>query len=200
MKNNNILQYTLITFFAMAAVAMFRLVPHPLNFVPVTAIALYGGARGKNVGFSFLLPLLVMIASDLLVMQFLFPERGNPFNYLVSKDALSVYFAFILVVCVGLLLKRNIKTGTVIGASLGSSLLFFIVTNFFTWYGAPFYEQSFKGLLQCYYMAIPFYENSFGPLFGSFFVNQIMGDLFFTGVLFGAHALAARTIMRPANA
>ena len=200
MKNNNILHYTLLTGLTMVAVAMFRIVPHPLNFAPVTAIALYGGAKGKNVFYSFLLPLAVMIFSDVLVMAVLYPDRGNPFNYLVTKDALSVYFAFSLVVCVGLLLKRNIKFATVVAASLGSSMLFFLVTNFFTWYGASFYEQSFGGLIQCYAMAIPFYENKFGPLFGSFFLNQFLGDLFFTGVLFGTHALVTRTVFRPAQA
>jgi hypothetical protein len=188
---NNIVQYTLLTAFAMIAVAMFRLFPnHPLNFAPVAAIALYGGARGKNVGFSFALPILVMLISDLLVMQVLYPERGNPLAYFFTKDAFSVYLAFSLIVCVGLLLKRNIKVPTVILASLGSSFLFYVVTNFITWYGAPFYPQNFAGLIECYAAGIPFYK---GDITQSFFLNQFIGDLFFNGVLFGAHALVART-------
>lgn len=197
---NNILKYTLLTAFAMVVVALSRLFPHPLNFAPVAAIALYGGARGKNMAYSFLLPIIVMIFSDLLVMQFIYPERGNAFAYFLTKDAFSVYFAFSLIVCVGLLLKRNIKVGTVILASVSSSLLFFIVTNFFTWYGASFYPQTFAGLIECYAAAIPFYKNDFGPLFGSFFYNQFIGDLFFNTVLFGSHALVARTATNIAKA
>lgn len=193
MKQNNILQYTLLTGFAMLAVAMARLLPHPFNFTPVAALALYGGARGKNTAFSFLLPLLVMVFSDVLVMQFLYPENGSPFAYFITKDALGVYLAFATVVGVGLLLKRNIKLPTVILASLSASFLFYAITNFVTWLGSPFYAQDFAGLVTCYTAGIPFYNND--PM-GSFFLNQFVGDLFFTGLLFGAHALVARTSTR----
>lgn len=197
MKQNNILQYTLLTGFAMLAVALSRLMPHPFNFTPVAALALYGGARGKNTAFSFLLPLVVMVFSDILVMQFLYPENGNPFAYFITKDALGVYLAFGLVVCIGLLLKRNIKLPTVIVASLLSSFLFYAVTNFVSWLGNPFYPQDLTGLMACYAAGIPFYNND--PM-GSFFLNQFVGDLFFSGILFGAHALVTRTSTRTAHA
>lgn len=178
----------------MIAIAMFRLMDHPWNFVPITAIALYGGAKGKNTVFSFLLPLLAMVFSDLLIMKW-------DFSYFVTRDPIGVYISFLLIVCIGLLLKRNIKASTVLLASLSSSILFFVVTNFFTWYGAPYYEQSFSGLIQSYTAAIPFYKNEqFGSFFGSFFFNQLMGDLFFSGVLFGSHALVARTVSKPVQA
>ena len=194
---NNIQQYTLLTGFAMLAVAMARLLPHPFNFTPVAAIALYGGARGKNTGFAFLLPLLAMAFSDLLVMQFLYPDNGNPFAYFTTQTALGVYLAFGVVVCIGLLLKRNIKVPTVIVASLASSFFFSLITNFFTWLGSPYYPQNLAGLVGCYTAGIPFYNNE---VTGSFFLNQFAGDLFFSGVLFGVHALVARTAAKTANA
>lgn len=196
MKNNNIHYYTLLTVFAMAAVAMSRLLPHPLNFTPVAAIALYGGTRGKNIGFSFMLPLLIMAFSDILVMQFIYPERGNPFAYFITKDALSVYLSFSLIVGIGLLLKNNIKVSTVIVSSLASSLLFYLITNFFSWYGAPYYPQNFDGLMLSYTAGLPFtklYQNQF-------LVNQFVGDFFFTAVLFGVHAFATKNIKSLAQA
>ena len=55
------------------------------------------------------------------------------------------------------------------GKILGSSLLFFLLTNFGVWIlGYPF---TFAGLVSCYTMALPF------------FVNTIVGDLFFTHTL-----------------
>lgn len=197
MNKNNILQYTLLTAAAMLAVAMTRLMPHPFNFTPVVAIALYGGARGKNTAFSFLLPILVMVFSDILVMQFLYPERGNPLEYFLTRDVLGVYLSFAVVVCIGLLLKRNIKVPTVIVASLASSFLFYAISNFFSWYGNAFYPQTFAGLAACYTAGIPFYNND--PM-GSFFLNQFVGDLFYSGVLFGVHALVLRTSNRTAHA
>lgn len=197
MKQNNILQYTLLTGAAMLAVALSRLAPHPFNFTPVVALALYGGARGKSTVFSFALPLLVMVFSDILVMQFLYPENGNPFAYFLTKDVLGVYLAFGVVVCIGLLLKRNIKVSTVVLASLVSSFLFYAITNFVSWINNPFYTQDLAGLMACYTAGIPFYNND--PL-GSFFLNQFAGDLFFSGILFGVHALVTRTSNRTAQA
>lgn len=197
MKQNNVLQYTLLTGCAMLAVAFARLAPHPFNFTPVAALALYGGARGKNTAFSFLLPLLVMVFSDVLVMQFLYPENGNPLAYFTTKDALGVYLAFAVVVGIGLLLKRKITVPTVIVASLASSFFFYAITNFVTWYASPFYPQTFAGLMGCYTAGIPFYNND--P-FGSFFLNQFVGDLFFSAVLFGAHAWVVRATNRTAQA
>lgn len=199
MKNNNILQYTLLTGFAMLAVAMARLMPHPFNFTPVVALALYGGARGKNLVFSFLLPMLVMFVSDVLVMKFLYPANGegNPFAYFLTRDVLGVYISFALIVCIGLLLKHNVKTPTVILASLASSLLFYTLTNFFSWLGNDFYPQTFSGLVTAYTAGIPFYNNE---VTGSFFLNQFAGDLFYSGILFGAHALVTRTARNTAEA
>ena len=193
----NILQYTLLTGLAMLTVALARLMPHPFNFTPVAALALYGGARGKNTAFSFLLPLLVMVFSDILVMTFLYPDNGNAFAYFGTKDALGVYLAFGVVVCIGLFLKKNVTIPTVIVASLASSFLFYAITNFFSWLGSPFYTQDFAGLVTCYTAGIPFYNNE---VTGSFFLNQFAGDLFFSGVLFGVHALVARTARNTAHA
>ncbi len=59
------------------------------------------------------------------------------------------------------------------GASLLGSTLFFLITNFGVWFSQDMYEKSFNGLLQCYGMAIPF------------FGQQVVGDLFYAGFLFG---------------
>lgn len=192
MKQENIIKYTVITGLAMVAVAMFRLLPHPFNFTPVAAIALYGGAYGKNRVFSFVLPLVAMICSDILLMTFIHPEFGGALSYLTSKDALGVYISFLLIVGLGILIQKNVKTSTVVGASIGGSFLFYLITNFTTWVGAPFYPQTFAGLMECYAAGIPFYKNDYGSLFGSFFANQFIGDLFFNGILFGSHAVVFR--------
>ena len=67
-----------------------------------------------------------------------------------------------------------------------ASLAFFVLSNFGTWLFRDMYPHTFAGLLSCYYSAIPFYK---AELFGSFFFNTIMGNMFYTGLLFGAYAL-----------
>jgi hypothetical protein len=188
---NNFRQYTILTLLAMVCVAFARFMPHPFNFTPVAAMALYGGAKGRNSLFSFALPLMVMLVSDILLMTFVYASEGSPYDYFISQTALGVYLSFAAITGIGLFLKSNASASRVLAASLASSLLFYGVTNFFTWMGSPFYPQNLSGLTACYAAGIPFYNNEFT---GSFFLNQFAGDLFFSGLLFGAHAFVSRRI------
>jgi len=72
-----------------------------------------------------------------------------------------VYLAFIFISFLGIS-SKNIHNGTI----LASSTLFFIVTNFGVWLLG--YPNTIAGLISCYTLAIPF------------FLNTILGDLFFT--------------------
>lgn len=175
----------------MICVAFARFMPHPFNFTPVAAMALYGGAKGRNTLFSFALPLMVMLVSDILLMTFVYPSEGSLLSYFSSKTALGVYLSFAAITGIGLLLKTKASVNRIVAASLASSLLFYGVSNFFTWMGSPFYPQNISGLTACYAAGIPFYNNEFT---GSFFLNQFAGDLFFSGLLFGAHAFVSRRI------
>ena len=124
-----------------------RLLPHPPNVAPITAIALFAGCNIKDKNLAFMLPLLCMFVTDL----FLGFHMIMPF----------VYLSFMCISYIGISSKK-INNGTI----LGSSLLFFLVTNFGVWYLG--YPNTLAGLVSCYTLAIPF------------FVNTIIGDLFFT--------------------
>ena len=67
---------------------------------------------------------------------------------------------------------------TVAGASIGASVLFFLVTNFAVWLTSPFYTPDFQGLMACYTAGLPFLKNG------------LAGDLFYTTVFFGSFYLA----------
>ena len=75
-----------------------------------------------------------------------------------------VYLAFICISFLGIY-SKNIHNGTI----LTSSALFFVVTNFGVWLLG--YPNTMAGLISCYTLAIPF------------FINTILGDLFFTHTL-----------------
>jgi len=60
--------------------------------------------------------------------------------------------------------------------------LFFVVTNFGTWAVSGMYPMTLAGLAACYLAAIPFFQNT------------VVGDLFYSGVLFGGFALLERAI------
>lgn len=141
-----------------------RIIPHAPNFTPVAAMALFGGAYlGKKQ--AFLLPILVMILSDFIIGFDSLPMR------------LTIYGTFTATVLIGLWLKNHNKFGNIVMASLISSLLFFVTTNFMVWFIGPMYPRNLAGLSEAYFYAIPFFRNT------------ILGDLFYSGVFFGSYSL-----------
>ena len=152
--NTRIVVITLIILFA----AFSRLIPHLPNFTPIGAIALFGGAYFFNKKLALLIPFLAMLLSDLFIG--------------FHGTMLAVYLSFIAIVGIGMLLKGRVKPLSVLFAALGSSILFFIVTNFAVWMGSTVYPQDLVGLIACYTAAIPFFHYT------------ALGDLFYSGVLF----------------
>ncbi len=117
----------------------FRLIPHPPNVAPITALALFSGASFRNKWFSIVFPLIAMLLSD-IVLGF-------------STISLWVYSAFILITMFAWLVKELRWTSVLI-----SSLIFFIVSNFGVWILS--YPHTIEGLITCYTMAIPFFGYS----------------------------------------
>jgi hypothetical protein len=66
----------------------------------------------------------------------------------------------------------------VIVAMLSCSLIFFATTNFAVWAFSGMYPLTWQGLVQCYVAALPFLDKT------------VLGDLFWTAVLFGGARLA----------
>ncbi|MFW6061073.1 MAG: DUF6580 family putative transport protein [Phycisphaeraceae bacterium] len=157
------------------AAVVVRLLPHPPNFVPIGAMALFGGAMFANRRAAFLLPLAVMLVSDLLLGALVYGRSvlwGMPF----------VYTGFLVYVALGRLVRRRITPLRVGGAALTGSVAFFIITNFGTWLRGTLYPMTWEGLVACYTAAIPFFRHT------------IAADLFYSAVLFGGFALAQRYI------
>ena len=145
------INYRNLTILSMIALAVItRLLPHPPNVAPITAIALFGGCNIRDKNLAMALPLICMFITDL----FLGFHVIMPF----------VYLSFMCISYIGINSKK-ITNGTI----LGSSLLFFLVTNLGVWYLG--YPNTLPGLVSCYTLALPF------------FVNTIIGDLFFTHML-----------------
>ena len=139
-----------------------RLLPHPANFAPISAIAMFGGTY-LNKKYALLIPLGALFLSDLYI---------GLYNI---KLMVSVYGSFLIVGLMGLWLKKHKKFQNIIAVSLLSSVIFFLITNFAVWAFSPWYAKSWSGLMQCFYMALPFFRNTF------------FGDLFYVGVLFGLY-------------
>jgi hypothetical protein len=150
--------------------ALSRLVPHEYNFSPIGAIALFAGTYIKDKKLSFILPLGILLISDILLELF----YGTGFY----RDMIFVYGAFAVIVGLGFTLRRRVQRQTIMVASLVSSLAFFFITNFGVWIMYPTYTHDLQGLINSYIAGIPFFRGT------------VMGDLFYNLILFGTYALA----------
>jgi hypothetical protein len=151
--------------------ALSRLVPHPANFTAITAVALFGAVKMKDKKQAILIPLGAMLLSD-AVFEVLYRTGVNPFPGFHS-GMWYVYGAFLLISLVGFWIRRSFSIPRLALGTLVTSLVFFIVTNFGVWLSG-WYGYTLEGLSACYIAAIPFYR------------NQVLGDVFFTALLFGA--------------
>lgn len=148
-----------------------RFLPHAFNFTPVTAIALfvsvYFGLR-----YSLVTLIGIMLISDVFI------------GFYHWQMMIAVYGSFALSAILGTFInKQSVRTIAV--STLGSSLVFYAVTNWAVWQFGTMYEHSFSGLMQSYIMAIPFFKNS------------LAGDLVYTTVLFGVmYALSTYSVRR----
>jgi hypothetical protein len=139
-----------------------RLLPHFWNFAPITAVALFSGVYlGKR--YAFFVPLAAMLIGDIFLGFYSLPLF------------IAVYGCFAVIGLIGLAVSRRKSLETVFAASVASSFLFFVVTNWVVWQFSPWYEKSLSGLIQCYALALPFFRGT------------IVGDLFYAAVLFGAY-------------
>jgi len=134
-----------------------RLIPHPPNFSPVTAIALFGGLNFSDKRIAFSIPLVVLFLSDLILG--------------ISLINLFVYTGFLTIVFLGTKIK-SIKFGNIIL----SSFIFFLISNFGVWIIG--YPKNIEGLILCYTMAIPFFGYSIaGDLFFGYLFKFSYGKI-----------------------
>jgi hypothetical protein len=158
---------------AIVTAAALRLVPHPPNFTPIGAMALFSGAYLGRRGMAFVAPLAAMLLSDAVIGFY----WGMQYTYV----------AVALIVLIGWAVQSRVTLLRVGTAAIASSSLFFVVSNFGTWLSSGMYPHTLAGLAACYVAAIPFFQNT------------VAGDLFYAGILFGGFALLERAIptLRP---
>ena len=190
LRKESFILRTAVILAMIALAAALRVMPHPWNFTPVGAIALFAGATVRDRRLAFLFPLLLMLASDTII----------GFN----KLSPLVYASFLLSVMIGRAVvgarfsasqraKRASEPSPqsasnankrvwpqIAAATFLGSLQFFMITNFGVWAFLNTYPRTAAGLATCYLAGIPF------------FWNTLAGDAIYATLLFGAFALAER--------
>ena len=147
--------------------AALRVIPHPLNFAPIGALALFGGAYFSSKRAAILLPLLTLVAGDVF----------TGFHRLIFY----VYASFLVSVAIGFWLRKCKSVARIGAATLAGAIQFFLVSNFAVWVESiGNYPKNLGGLAECYIAGIPL------------FWNTLAGDAFYAALLFGVMVLAEK--------
>lgn len=165
-QNENLLYRTLLAVIMIAICAAVRVAPHPWNFTPVGAMALFSGAILRDRRLALFVPTLTLFLGDVFI----------GFHQLM----LVVYASFLVSVAIGFWLRHRRTAPRIAGATLVGAVQFFLVTNFAVWQFARFYPHTRAGLLACYAAGVPY------------FWNTLAGDAAYAALLFGGFALAER--------
>ena len=146
--------------------AVLRAAPHPWNFTPIGAMALFSGALVKDRRLAFAFPLLALLVGDVFV----------GFHRLI----LVVYASFLASVAIGFWLRNHRTVLRISLATLLGAFQFFVVVDLGFWALGSTYPHNAQGLIACYVRAMPF------------FWNMLAGDAAYAALLFGGYALAER--------
>lgn len=159
-----------------------------VNFAPLAAIALCGAAcfPGK---YKFTVPLAALFVSDIVLNSY----YGAPlFHPLIAGR----YLALVAVGCLGLLFQNRASLKTLLPASIAGSVIFYVISNAFSWLSEPGYAKSLAGFIQALTVGLPAYSAT--PTW-MFFRNSLLSDLAFTGLFllclhFGRSAERSRAL------
>ena len=126
--------------------ALGRLIPHPPNFTPILAAAIFAPYIIRDRWMAMAVPLMAMFIGDVFI-------GFHPYMFWVyGAIALSTVIS-----------RRSMHLGKYVPLAtmtIVSSVLFFTITNFAVWIMWDYYPNTLEGLIMCYTMAIPFFQNT----------------------------------------
>lgn len=159
----------LIGGFLIALGVLARFLPHPANFSPIGALALFAGFYLPR-KWALIIPVLAMLVSDFFL------------GFYEPVVMVSVYFSFILTTFLAGYLQKKQSWGKIAGLSVVSAVLFFVLTNLAVWAFTPWYAKNLIGFNQCFLLALPFFKNT------------LLGNLFYTAGFFGLYEILQITL------
>jgi len=164
---------------------------YPWTFTPIFAFAIFGTAMFRDLRVGMLLPILALLAGDLLI-GLLSAMRFGTFEgmaYAVYPGQLFQYAGMLLCSSLGLALRQRRDWLAVLGTAVVAPVLFFVVSNYGTWLFDTSigigYARDLSGLWQAYLAGLPFLR------------NQLISTTLFSLLLFSPMGIAQLT--RPAQ-
>lgn len=144
------------------------------NFTALGPMCLFGGAYFRRKWAALLAPMVALLFSDLVLAATTYGLRGFQVIWMS-------YFLFALTALMGMSLRGRVTFLRVGGMAISAAAMYFVLSNFQVWLtGHDRYPFTMAGLLACYVAALPFAQ------------NMLLGNLFYSGVLFGGYELLSR--------
>ena len=159
------------------------------NFAPLAAIALCGAIYFPP-KYKFTVPFAALLLSDIVLDLYYGASLFDPL-------ILCRYAAFALVGLLGLTISRRASLKTILPASIAGSVIFYAITNTFSWLTDPGYAKNFAGLIQSLTVGLPQYGAT--PTW-MFFRNSLVSDLLFTLLFVACMSFSRRSAALPAAA
>ena len=146
-----------------------RLVPHPPNFTPIAATALFAGFFFRSATVAACVPVAALIVGDLVTGAY------DP------RLMAVVYASLVIPLACRSVLRRRLSPLRLALCSMISSVIFFAATNLAVWLFGDWYPRTLAGLTSCMIAGVPFFRNT------------VCGDLAFSAAIFSCYAVAVRT-------
>lgn len=137
------------------------------NFTATAAAGLFAGFFFVPRLAACLVPLAIVVLSNLGL-----PKYNDRWEMAVAVAML------VLPVVLGWFLQRRTSWLRIFGFAAMPAILFYLVTDCVYWPGFDLYPRTFGGQIDSYIAALPFLR------------NMLLGDLLYTGLVFGSYWLA----------
>ncbi len=151
---NKTIETLVLLFYYIGIVALSRVIPHPPNFTPVLAMAIFMPYMTRDVYLAMLVPTTAMFISDLYL----------------GVHSFMIWIYGTIMLCTLVSRYLNLITMTIL-----APVIFFTITNFGVWLTSTLYPKTLDGLILCYTMAIPFFKNT---LLSTIFYILLLGAIY----------------------
>ena len=161
------------------AAAFSRLIPHPTNFAPLGAMAIFGGYYFSKKWQAFAVTATAWWLADLVLNNVVYKRYFDGFT-LVSPSFVTVVLALFVIISISKLMVKSVNVAHIFAASLLSSVAFFLITNFGSF--LEIYPKNWAGLTAAYTAGLPYFKNT------------LLGDIFYSAILFGSYYFATKPL------
>lgn len=153
--------------------------PAMANFSPVGTMALFGGAYFTKKYWAFVFPMVSLWLSNLILNNVFYTKWYPTFSFGFET---AVFVSFALVVGIGIIFLKKVNIVNLLTANVFGTITFFLISNYFVWYGGKMYTPDFAGLILCYERGAEFLRNT------------LLSNLLFSAIMFGAFEYAQREV------